>query len=108
MIALGRMSHRRRLRMRRNEFVRRMMEQMRSQRRRSTVSPRNPRQLRPRTLQQRMGRSVLVRMMKQMNLQQRRLIPSPRLLPKLHDTLDSLFASVSSLRLAGFVSKVLI
>jgi hypothetical protein len=42
MIALGRMSHQRRLRMRRNEFVRRMMEQMRSQRKRSTASPRNP------------------------------------------------------------------
>jgi hypothetical protein len=90
-IALERMSHRRRLRMRRNEFVRRMMEQMRSPRRRSTANPRSRQQLRPRTLPQRMGRSVLVRMMKQV-LQQRRLIPSPRSLSKLHDTLDLQFA----------------
>jgi hypothetical protein len=89
MIALVRMSHRRRLRMRGNEFVRRMMEQMRSQRRRLTASPRSRQQLRPQTHQQPMGRSVLVRMMKQLNLQQRRLILSPRLLSKLHDTLDS-------------------
>ena len=78
-------------RMRRSDHVRAMMR--RSQQRKSTASPTSHQQSRPKTLPQPMGRSVLVRMMKQVNLQQRRLIPSPRLLSKLHDTLDSLFAS---------------
>jgi hypothetical protein len=63
------MIHLKRPRMKRSELVMRMIELMRSQRRRSTASPTSHQQSRPKNLQQLMERSVLERTMKQLSLQ---------------------------------------